>query len=100
MTETRAKVFGVIGKGLVTSSLCPQDMLLNCTTDPVSSTVCLCFLVVFFFLFLNASNSLFSLSTVKQLIVNSEQIHIVGVDCSGDRGTVCHRLLFGKADLL
>lgn len=49
MTETRAKVFGVIGKGLVTSSLCPQDMLLNCTSDPVASTVCLCFLAGFFF---------------------------------------------------
>lgn len=39
------------------------------------------------------------LPTVKQLSVNSEQVHNVGLDYSGDGGTVCHSLFFGKADL-
>lgn len=71
--------------------------------------MCVCLFVFFFWVlfvllggvfFQNASNSLFCLPTVKQLILNSEQINIVQLDYSGDRGTVCHSLLFGKADLL
>lgn len=66
ITETIAEVFGVIVKGLVTSSLFPQDTLLNCTSDPVSTTVCIwfwgfCLFWGFFvgFFFLNVSNFLF-----------------------------------------
>lgn len=103
IAETRTEVSDVAGKGLVTSSLCPQDMFLNCTSDPLSAAVCLCFLVCLLVLFglfsLDASDSLISIPSVKQLIVNSEQIQVAGLDYSGDRGTVCHSLLFGKAVL-
>lgn len=51
IAESRTEVFDVTGKGLVTSSLCPQDTFLNCTSDPLSTAVCLCFLVCLVVLF-------------------------------------------------
>jgi len=94
MTETRTEVFDVIGKGLVTSSLCPQDTLLNCTSDPVSTTACLCF-------FFPECLKIFVFSSHCQAI-NSElwTNTYCRSDYNGYRGTVCHSLLFGKAGLL
>lgn len=97
ITETRTEVFVVIGEGLVTSWLQPQDALWSCTSDPVSATVCLCFLLGFYFSWMS---QILCFSSVKQLFVNSEQIQIVGLDYSGDRGTVWRSLLFGEENLL
>lgn len=110
ITEARADVFGVIGKGLVTSSLFPQDTFSNCTlilfqllSDFLFWFVFFCLLLFgFFVLFCFSSwmpQILCFLPTVKQLIVNSKQAHNVGLDYSGDRRTVCHSFLFGKTDL-
>lgn len=70
MPQSRAEPpFDVIGEGLVTRSLYPQDTLLNCTSDPVSIVSAFVFWLGFifpeclkFFVFLLSSNYLFTVN--------------------------------------